>query len=121
MVRPMTRPNDSAIVSHPFCKKGGMDGTLGFGFQGRALARSQSLELPEVVQVVASHGFNDSLEGHGAALGVSDGAVGGGGPCGGEEAKIPGAHRGEDGKSFGARDAGVGGCPLVLIEGLEDR
>jgi hypothetical protein len=32
----------------------------------------QFLQLAEVIQVVAGHGFDDGFKGHGAALGVCD-------------------------------------------------
>ena len=38
------------------------------------LACGDALDLAKVIQVVAGHGFDDGLEGHGAALGVRDGA-----------------------------------------------
>jgi len=72
-----------------------------------------------VVEVVAGHGFDDGLEGHGSALGVGDGAVGGDGQRGVDEEEIPMAEGGEGAESLGRCEFAVAGGPLVLIEGLD--
>ena len=61
----------------------------------------EALELGEVVEVVAGHGFDDGAEGHGAALGVSDGAAGGGGVGGFKQDQVPLAEGGEGGAGLG--------------------
>jgi hypothetical protein len=72
-----------------------------------------------VVEVVASHGFDDGGEGHGATFGMGNGLVGVGRQSGLDEDQVPAAEDGERGERFVGIDGRVAGCPLVLIEGLD--
>jgi hypothetical protein len=45
-------------------------------FSDWKLVRGDELKLSEVVEVVTCHGFDNGLEGHGAALGMRDGLGG---------------------------------------------
>jgi hypothetical protein len=80
----------------------------------------QFLELGDVVEVVAGHGFYDGGEGHGAALGVGYGLLGC--RCWGvaDQDQVPLAHGGEGSDGLLGRDAGVGDGPLFLVKRLED-
>ena len=69
---------------------------------------------------MAGHGFDDGPEGHGAALGMSGGAVAlVVGDCG-EEEQIPVAHGLEESERGFDMVDGVALRPGVLIEGLDD-
>jgi hypothetical protein len=78
------------------------------------------LELPEVVDVVSGHGFDDGPEGHGAALGVGGGVV----PVvlgdGGKEEQVPVACGMEESEGGFEIVDGVALGPGVLVEGLDD-
>ena len=52
-------------------------------------AGGEAFDLPQVVDVVAGHGFDDGPEGHGAALRVGGGAVAVVLRDGGEEEQVP--------------------------------
>jgi len=86
---------------------------------GAALLAGDALELSEVVEVVAGHGFHDGLEGHGSALGMGDGAIGRGGQGALKQDQVPLAESGEGGACLGRLDALVGPGPVVLVEGLD--
>jgi hypothetical protein len=73
-----------------------------------------------VVDVVAGHGLDNGPEGHGAALGVSGGAVAVGLVDGGEEFQIPVARGGEECECGGEVVGGVALGPHLLVEGLDD-
>ena len=77
-------------------------------------------ELGEVVEVVAGHGFDDGLEGHGAALGMRDGLAGCLRQSVLNEEQVPVAQGGERGEGLRCRDSRIGGGPFFLIEGLDD-
>ena len=62
---PSNKDKNVAMVRHPRYSRAG------------SVACGQALKLAKMVQIVPGHGFDDGLEGHGAALGVRDGAVGG--------------------------------------------
>ena len=73
-----------------------------------------------MVEVVASHGFDDGGEGHGAAFGMGNGLVRVGGQSGLDEEQIPAAENREGGERFVGIEGGIAGCPLILVEGLDD-
>lgn len=79
------------------------------------------MELLEVVEVVAGHGFDDGPEGHGSSFGMGGEAAPVVFSDGGEEAKIPGAGCLEEGQGRGCIVGCVALGPVVLIEGLDDR
>lgn len=81
---------------------------------------SEALELLEVVEVVAGHGFDDGPEGHGASLGVSCGAVAVVVGDGGEKEEVPVADGVEESERGFERVDGVALSPGVLVEGLDD-
>ena len=72
----------------------------------------EPFELGEMVEIVAGHGFNDGLEGHGAALGMRNGFVGGGRQSALDEEQIPVAQGGEGGESLRCWDSRIGGGPF---------
>jgi hypothetical protein len=94
------------------------------GPQARLCVGANSLgepaQLAEVIEVVAGHGFDNGLEGHGAAFGMGNDAAGGGWQSCVNEREVPVAEGGECRERLGGGDAGVCGGPLVLIEGLDD-
>lgn len=73
-----------------------------------------------MIDVVAGHGLDDGPEGHGAALGVSGGAVAVGFVDGGEEFQVPVAGSGEERERRGEVVGGVTPGPVLLVEGLND-
>jgi hypothetical protein len=79
----------------------------------------QFLKLGDVVEVVASHGFDEGGEGHGAAFGVGDGLCGRCWRGVADEDEVPFAHGGEGCEGLLRGDSRVGGGPLCLVEGLE--
>lgn len=86
----------------------------------RLFCGGDSFELLDVVDVVASHGFYDGSEGHGAAFRVGDGLGGSFGRGVADEDEVPLAHGDEGGEGLLGGDAGVVFGPAVLVEGLED-
>jgi len=76
--------------------------------------------LPEVVDVVAGHGFDDGPEGHGAAFGMGGGAEAVVLGDGGEEEEVPVAHGLEESERWFDGVDGVTVGPGFLIEGLDD-
>lgn len=72
-----------------------------------------------MVEVVAGHGFNDGLKGHGAALGVDGWLVGCGWRGVADEDEVPLSERGECSEGLLRRDGGIDSSPAVLIEGLD--
>ena len=69
---------------------------------------------------MAGHGFHDGGEGHGTALGVGDGLGRVRGQGGFDEEQVPAPDGGEGDDGVRRGDGGVGGGPLVLVEGLDD-
>ncbi len=99
----------------------GGDG-LGGGRNGFAgLFPGQAFEQLDVMAVVAGDGFEDGLEGEGAAFGVGGRSDEVGGLNGGEEADVPGAEGLVGGLGGGEVEGGVAVAPAVLVEGLEGR
>ena len=86
-------------------------------WSSRLSLRREALDLLEVVDVVASHGFNEGPEGHGAAFGVSGGAVAIFFGDGGEQPCIPVADGLEETEGGIEIVGGVAFCPGFLIEG----
>jgi hypothetical protein len=72
-----------------------------------------------VIAVVSGDGFDQGLEGHGAAFGMGEGFREGVGGEGGDEVDVPVAERGEGGEGGVGIEVGVGARPGVLIEGLD--
>jgi hypothetical protein len=83
--------------------------------------RGDTLDLPNVIDIVAGHGFDDGPEGHGAALGVGGDAVAVGFCDGAEEAEIPFAGILEEIERLRKIVCGIALCPGLLVEGLDDR
>ena len=84
------------------------------------LGGSEAFDLLEVVDVVASHGFDDGPEGHGAAFGVGGAAVAIVLRDGVEEEQVPVA-RGLEERHGGFELVGVVTFgPGFLVEGLDD-
>jgi hypothetical protein len=73
-----------------------------------------------VVNVVASHGFDDGPEGHGSAFGVGGGMVAVLFGDGGEETQVPVAGGLVEGQGGVEVVGGVAIGPALLIEGLDD-
>jgi hypothetical protein len=80
----------------------------------------EAFELLQVVDIVAGHSFYDGPEGHGAALGVSGGAVAVFLRDGGEEEQVPVAGCLEEGETGFKVVGGVAFAPGFLVEGLDD-
>ena len=78
-------------------------------------------KLRKMIQVVAGHGFDDGLKCHGAALGMGDGRFAG---CRQRAARSGAgsscAARRTSASASSAPMPEYGGCPFVLIEGLDD-
>ena len=79
-----------------------------------------AFDLLKVVDVVASHGFDDGPEGHGAAFGVGSAAAAVVVGDGVEVEKIPVASGLKESKGGGERVGRIAHGPGVLIEGLDD-
>jgi hypothetical protein len=79
-----------------------------------------AFDLLKVVDVVASHGFDDGPEGHGAAFGVGGAAAAVVVGDGVEVEKIPVAGGLKESKGRGELVGRVAARPGVLIEGLDD-
>src|ERR1700693_1693385 len=73
-----------------------------------------------MVEVVAAPGFEDSLEGHGAALRMGYRFCHGVGNDGSNEEDIPAPDCGAGVERFSGTAMSVGGCEGVLIVGLND-
>jgi len=69
---------------------------------------------------MAAHGFDDRLEGHGAAFRVSDGFRQGFGRERGDQLHVIGANGSEECQGGLGVVGGIGLRPSVLIEGLDD-
>ena len=78
------------------------------------------LELSEMVEVVACHGLNDGLEGHGSALGMGYGFRRRRGEHFLDEEQVPLAQCRESGKRLLGRKALIRDGPLFLVEWLQD-
>ena len=72
-----------------------------------------------MVQVVTGHSFHNGVEGHGAALRVSDGLGARGRQSCADELQVPLSQRSEGSKSLLCGEALVVGRPLFLIEWLQ--
>jgi hypothetical protein len=73
-----------------------------------------------VVNIVASHGFDDGPEGHSSAFGVGGGVMAVILGDGGEEAEVPVAGGLVEGQGGVEVVGGVALGPALLIEGLDD-
>jgi hypothetical protein len=77
-------------------------------------------DLQRVVNIVASHGFDDGPEGHGSTFGVGGGVVTVLLGDGGEETQVPVAGGLVEGQGGVEVVGGVAIGPALLIEGLDD-
>ena len=81
----------------------------------------QFLQLSQVIQVMPSHGLDDGLKSHRAALRMRDGTVSRSWKRNPNEPQVPSPQRHEDHERLACRNARIGCRPLLLVEGLNRR